>query len=232
MKYKTILFIFLLQLSFQKLRSQNLIGFQGGISINSVATDISNRSFTSIVSNTGYSFDMLFQHYINKWLYTEVAPNITQKNYSILRTGQFLGAYTQYNNTYLQLPVTIGAVYGNRFQIFADAGAYSGYWCAGRTKGKVPDIFSATATGGTRQTFDLSSFNEKYHFDPAVDMRTEYGWVGGVGLRYKASTVCSLLINCSYYKALTSQQKKPEPDIIPQHNQTLLLSVGSLFIIK
>jgi len=217
--------------------AQSWFGWQAGISSSSLRTNVSNRAYTSIGDGQGYSIGLIFKRKVLQWLSLEVTPDVTQKNYVIDRTDMLSGIYCRYHNTYLQLPVTAHIAYGRRLQVSADAGLYGGYWLAGRIKGATPDVFSVstgnnTGTGQTTETFQLSSYNEKYTFNSQRDHRMEWGWIAGGGLEYTCSKKYVAFAKCAYYQSLTDQQKKYMISQVPRYNATFVFSVGGLCRIK
>ncbi len=234
---KNIIFILcLLIVIANKAQAQILLGLQIGLSSNYLKTNIANRPSTTINSQTGYTIGLPFQYGLKYWLYFQALPNITQKNYTVSRTGSLQGVYQQNNNTYLQLPVSLHVIYGKRLQVFANAGGYIGYWAGGRTKGKAPNIFAVTdtvnATGQQTENFQLTAYNQKYDFNNLRDRRLELGWVVGVGLQYKPQKNYTVFIECNYYQSLTDQQKAYMINQIAQYTQTFTLSVGCLYPLK
>jgi hypothetical protein len=217
-------------------KGQTSFGLEAGMSSGYLNTNITNRASTEITNSIGYTINIPFQFKIKQWLYLETTPGITQKNYSIDRTDSLAGAYETFKNTYVQLPLMAKFVYGNRLQVYADAGFYLGYWLAGRVNGLIPNIFSAMETtnsnGQASSSILFSSYDEKYQFNPQTDNRTEFGWVAGVGAQYHVNKKYQLLISCRYYEALTDQQKKYMFNQVPQYNQTLTISAGTLISFK
>ncbi len=213
--------------------SQIFLGLQGGISNNYLETNISNRASTAIKSHIGYSVSIPIMYKVNDWISFQTDPNISQKNYSINRIDSFIGIYTQYNNTYLQLPLSTSFYYGNKVQIFATLGSYFGYWLTGQEKGKIPNIFSVTTTGnGSGERFLLTAFDQKYQFNSQRDNRLEFGWLTGIGIQYRPKDSYNLIIECLYYQSVTDNQNNYMANQIPQYNKTLFLSFSLLWPLK
>lgn len=214
--------------------AQMFIGLQGGVSINHLNTNTNNRASTSITNIAGYNIGVTFQYRVTDWLFVQAAPNIMQKNYSFNRTDSLLGVYMQYNNTYLQIPLTTHFVYGKRLQVFVNAGGYAGYWLKGQVKGKIPNIFTVANSGAGQQTeiFYLTDYNQKYEFNRQRDNRIELGWIAGCGFQYRITKQHFLFAEGTYYQSLTDQQKKYMINQVPQYNQTFVISIGDLYLLK
>ncbi|MDB5089455.1 MAG: hypothetical protein JWR09_3449 [Mucilaginibacter sp.] len=222
-----IIFLFVIQIA----SAQTFLGFDAGVSNNVLNTNITNRASTVINSKSGYLVELLYEHRMSRLFYIKISPNIIQKNYTIKRTDSLSGVFTQYNNTYLQLPFKLGVNYGQQLQIFSEFGCYLGYWLSGNVNGDVPDIFSVT-NNNNQQTFSLSSFNQGYSFNIIRDNRFEFGWVANAGLKYKVSTRYTIFINGCYYQSLSDQQKKYMINQVPQYNQTFTFSSGCMYLLK
>lgn len=227
----TYLYFMFYFITYQVSSAQINIGLQTGLSNNHLNTNISNRALSNINNIIGYSVGVPIRYNINDFLFIQASPNITQKNYSINRTDSLLGVYAQNNNTYLQMPLSIGFLYGKRLQVFINVGAYIGYWISGIEKGKIPNIFSVTTTGTGQQTeiFQLTTYNQNYAFNSQKDNRFEMGWLTGGGLQYKLKKKYSLVLESIYYQSLTDKQKYMTNQIPQQYNQTFTFSIGSLY---
>ncbi len=212
--------------------AQLLLGFQSGTTNHTIATNISNQAYTSIGSNWGYSAGITSRYQFPKLFFVQTSLAIMQKNYSINRTDSLTGIYIQHNNTYLQLPLMAGVMFGKRLTWYAGTGAYVGWWLAGRLKGKIPNIFSVTNNGQQTENFQLTAYNQKYNFNTLTDNRIELGWVAGVGMQYTLIKKYTVFTDCIYYEALTVQQKKYMLNQVPRYSQTFNLTVGIMYSLK
>jgi hypothetical protein len=226
MKLKIIL-LFLLSIQYVFASAQTSLGLEAGISSGYLNTNISNRPSTEIDYNIGYTITIPFQYKIKDWLYLETDPGITQKNYFIDRTDSFSGIYNGFKNTYLQIPLLLKYVYGNRLQAFADAGVYGGYWLSARLAGRVPNIFGLDNSN----SLEDDTYNEKYAFNAEKDNRLEFGWVAGAGVQYHVNKKYLLIVSGKFYESLTDQQKKYVNEV-PQYNQTFAFSLGGMLSFK
>ncbi len=231
-KRNLFLFISLMSVIFTT-NAQTSIGIEAGISADYLNTNISNRVSSKMLYKAGYTIAIPFQYEINQHLYIETAPDIIQKNYSIDRTDSLSGAYQSFINTYLQVPVMIKYAYSNnKWQLYAEAGMYGGYWLAARLKGNIPNIFTATESsntnGQTTSTIQYQKYSDKYTFNSKKDNRLELGWVAGIGAQCHVNEKHLLIFSCRFYESLTQQEKQYMLNQIPQYNETFSFSVGYL----
>jgi hypothetical protein len=217
-------------------RAQFSLGVEGGVSAGYLNTNITNRSSTTVDYAAGYTFDIPFQYKINNWFCIETAPGITQKNYSFDRVDSFAGLYDTYVNTYFQLPIMGKFVYGKRLQVFADAGAYFGYWLSARDKGTtfniLGNVIAVNSSGQSYEALEVVNYNEKRSFNSLIDNRTEFGWVTGIGLQYHFNDKYALIGTSKYYQSLTDQQKKYSVNQIPQYNGVFTFSIGGMMVFR
>jgi hypothetical protein len=229
MNCKPTLFAVYLFLLSPPLRAQYSIGLEGGFSLNSLNTNVSNRVSTRLVSDWGFNLSLPLRYALTPWLYIKAAPTLLKKDYSLDRTDSLYGAYQRFNNTYFQLPIGISLAYGKKLLLLADPGIYMGYWTGGRTKGKTPDIFNirdtTDALGQNLQSFQLSSYNNRYQFSSQRDNRWEWGWTLGLEAQYPLHYSWRLTASADYFQSLSSQQK-PATNPIPAYNQTWTFSLG------
>lgn len=215
-----------------KSRAQFAAGIETGLSDNYLNTNISNRSYTAIRSGAGFMAGIPLHWKLKSWLFAEAVPEMLRKNYTIHRTDSLVGIYESFTNTYIQLPLSVGVSYGKCLKVFGNAGVYMGYWLSGSVKGSIPDIFSSSTNtntdGQSSESFKLVPYHQKYFFNPKRDNRVELGWMVGLGMQYQLNLRYSLFIKGSYYQSLTDQQKAYMVQQMPQHNQTIIFSIGGM----
>lgn len=233
MFFKKECFITLILITFVYIgKCQSLLGIQIGLSNSCLKTNVNNRPFSANRSNIGFTFGITLQSQIKNEFYAEIAPNITQKNYSFNRTDSLTGIYESFVNSYLQLPLMVHGIFGRRLKVFVDIGLYGAYWFAGKVKGAIPDIFSSNINsninGQSRESFQLSGYNEKYQFDRNRDNRWEFGWIVGAGMQYPLNEKYSFFANGICYQSLTDQQKRYMVNQIPKYNHTFSFSLGMM----
>lgn len=225
-----------LAFTFLLAKGQVSIGVQGGAGFNYLQTDIADRTATAITSRVGYVIEAPVEVRLYDWLYAKGLPALVKKNYRIERSGSLSGVYTNYNNTYLQLPLLAHFVWGKRLRIYADAGPYLAYWLSGRVTGNTPDIFdinrSTSSSGQTTQEFRLAVYNEPYQFNAQRDNRVEWGGAAGVGVQYKVRKKLQLVAGSMVYQSFTDIQKQYMINQKAQRNQTVVVTAGCLYMLK
>lgn len=211
------------------LRAQFVLGLEGGLSLTELHTNISNRAASSLAAAPGYVVATTVRYKVWSWCYLTVMPSVLQKNYTLNRTDSLTGAYERFNNTYLQMPLTVGLTFGRHIRWWLDPGLYLGYWTAGRRKGAVPDILSATtsvpATGAPVESFSLAPFNTAYEFVASRDNRWEFGWTFGIQALYPVKNGFGITAATRFYQALTALEKASASPT-PAYNRTWSISLG------
>jgi hypothetical protein len=235
LKYSLLLLTHL-AFTFLLAKGQVYIGLQGGAGFNYLQADIADRSATTITSRAGYIIETPVEVRLYDWLYAKALPALVKKNYRIERTGSLSGVYTNYNNTYLQLPVLAHFVWGKRLIMYADVGPYVEYWLSGRVKGNTPDLFainrSTSASGQTTQAFQLAVYNERYQFNSQRDNRVEWGGAAGMGVEWKIQKKLQFVAGSTVYLSFTDMQKHYMINQKAQRNQTGVIFVGCLYRLK
>ncbi len=211
--------------------AQYSLGIQAGLSRNYFATDISRLSYTSNLPGNGFTIGVQGGYSFNKYFSIKIIPAWQQKNYSFERTGIYAGIHSAFQNNYLQLPVMASFGYGNtRIKGFVNGGPYIAWWISGRTKGRIPDIFSATDSlgpgGQSTEHLSLTSFDEKYRFDSRKDRRLEAGFATGIGISYSLNKAGYLTAEVSYFHSLTDQQKNYMSNQPGKFNQVIAFTIG------
>jgi hypothetical protein len=212
-------------------KAQDMVTLGTGLSISHPQTNLSDRPSTVLQPGIGLfiSGDIYFK--IHPWLYLQICPGLMQKNYTLKRIGTMEGQYESYRNTYLQAPLLVHVVCGERIQAFADAGAFGAFWLNGSERGKIADIFSASTTQ-SGETFSLRDFNIKHAFQSGIDNRIELGWVVGAGIQHNLNTGKIISLNVRYFRSLTAQQKSYMIHQVPTYNQSMTISVNTIFSIR
>ncbi|MBN9385009.1 MAG: outer membrane beta-barrel protein [Chitinophagaceae bacterium] len=220
-------------------KAQVSIGLDAGITRNSPDIALSNRALTAIRPGYGYALGLNVVKSISHCLFFAFLPSLQQKNFSIIRTGEFKGIYMRYESTYFQLPLLLQyclkSLAGRVFYSI-EMGGYYGYWLAGRDKGKIPDIFGVSnrvnSVSQTEEEFQLTYYNEPHYFDSRVDQRVEWGWVVGGGIHYSLNKQHELFLVTRFYQSLTSQQKSSPDFGSAQYNRVLSLTLGYLIVLN
>jgi outer membrane protein W len=225
---KVLLLIYLLFLS-NSLISQLTIGLEVGTTKNFFNTGIDNLSYSTIKADWGMILNVPVHYEINNKLFLKSGISIAQKSHSIVRTGPYEGIYTSFINSYLMLPLMMGIQFGkHNLKPFGSAGIYGARWLKGKTKGRIPDILSASIEDSNQPTptLRLTNFNADYVFNSNTDNRLEFGGAFSMGVNYIMNAHNSLNLSIDYYHALTDQQKKYMLNQSPRLNRTACVLIG------
>ncbi|MGB8194273.1 MAG: porin family protein [Chitinophagaceae bacterium] len=218
-------------------QAQAYYGFKAGYNQTWLQTDVSNISFTKLRSGPGYSVEIPFRVDVTKKFYVESGLNFINKSHSIVRTGAYTGSEIRYTNTYLQLPVKLGAHFKlNKLGFFINAGVGASWWASGKVKGSSPNIFNFTSTvsnnGQITDNFHLDNYSERYQFNAEKDNRFEFGWSAGAGLQFPLKKTRYVFAELNYYQSLTDQQKKYMAMQNPRYYKTYSVSIGYLIPLR
>ncbi len=226
--YKNNLVAAILVFISQSSKAQFSLGFEAGLSRNTIHTNISALSSSAVNMQTGYYAGLHLQYKIWHCLSIAMLPNLIQKNHIINRTDSLSGIYTKYQNTYLQLPIMLNVTFGRKLKYFLEAGFYTAYWTNSSIDGKIPDIFSVSNNAiNQTQEFKLVSYHTRYQFRSIADQRIETGWVGGVGVEYPITAKFVSFLAGRYIYALSNQAKELSNY---RYNQTATISLGCKFL--
>ncbi len=229
---QNFLIIFLIIINLTS-KAQHALGLEAGFSEGQLITNISNQASTVIHSASGRHFGIGYKKEIKEWMYADVRLSITDKNYSSNRIDSLSGVGTTYKNTYIQLPLMGGFIYGKKLRVLIDAGLYGAYWLSGSVHGKIPNIFSAaTSANQMGEIFQLQPFKEKYIFNPVKDNRFELGWIIGSGIQYHFNSNYIIDLNCRYYQSQTDQQKRYMVHQVARYNKVVTISAGVIFLLN
>jgi hypothetical protein len=224
---KTAFLTIIILLLKTSLFAQFSLGVEGGLSYNSYHTNISNRVSTRLDGHVGYTVAVPLRYQVSSWLSIIAAPGLVQKGYSMRRTDSLSGEYDEHINTYLQLPIGVGAACRRgRWHVGMDLGLYMGYWLGGRVKGRTADVFGST--GGNSEQYPLVAYDQAYSFNSQRDLRWEEGWWIGPSVQYHVTPSWSLIADGKFYQSLT-RQEKASVSPIPAYNRTWLFSIGGLW---
>jgi Outer membrane protein beta-barrel domain len=198
--------------------SQWLAGLEGGLSNNTLLTNIENFPNQRYKSADGLFLTAPVFYRWRSGLTLDGAATFVEKGYRIdtLTTGQT----EQARNDYGQLQ--LGAGYSRSFHkifLHAAAGLYTGYWLTGHIQGAFNYFFN------TERQYQYS---QNYVFDSRRDQRWEWGWHAGGELGYTLKGGFIPLVGLQFFQSLQDQQKKYMLDQIPRYNRTWTYSVGVL----
>jgi len=215
-------------------KGQLSIGLDLGYDHNRLHTDVSNRSYTSLLPKAGFFAGIPLQYCFSSRIALLAEPSFAQKNSLTKRTGPFNGIYESVINNYWQLPVMIRVTCAHvaHLHFYADLGLYTAWWSGGRARGTTPailDVYDSVRTGGQiDEYFRLAHYDTKKQFDARRDQRFESGWIAGAGISYPWKQY-DLFVQARYTQSLTDQQKKYMAGQAPRYNETYYITVGALF---
>ncbi|MBD1365163.1 PorT family protein [Mucilaginibacter sp. ZT4R22] len=201
--------------------AQVSLGVEGGFSLNHLFTKMIGYNSTKNVTKLGATTGLIIQYKLTDNTFIETTPGFVSKKYSFARTGLLKGAFLSFENNYLQLPVTLNFVFGNKLKFFLGPGIYTAYWLSGSEYGNIPDIFSASQQADdTSDTLTLVYFKKSHRFDPTLDNRWEFGVSASCGLRYPLNEKYKIGLSVKYYQALTSRYKVNTANTYTNYNGT------------
>ncbi|MFZ5978011.1 MAG: outer membrane beta-barrel protein [Hydrotalea flava] len=230
-----IIFAFSLLSLYYKGISQFSTGLSAAYSNNHLNTNISNRSYTQNKNGNSWGISFPLNYKCSNKINFQTEIDFLNKDYSFIRTGNYAGIYTRYNNIYLQWPFIFQykIFQKSKWQIFADVGLYASYWAFGKIKGVLPNVFnsydSINTLGQITHYLTYTGYSQNYQFNQEKDNRFEFGASAGLSSSYQFNQKYSLVINAIYYQSLTSQQKKYSINQTMQYNQTIFISIGCMF---
>lgn len=197
------------------------LGLQGGL----------DHNFYSI--NTQYAYDMHFSgmrgitlgfsasYEFFDWLAVRIDLNMTQKNYKMQRSNTYKDYYTNYRNTYTDVPIL--AVFhfgGKQLKGHFALGGYVGYWNSGNRNGVVFGIDDEI-----EPVFNYS-FDETYEFNSTRDNRFDAGIAAAAGISYRLKDNIEFKLEYMLYYGLTSTTKNYMRIADPRYHTTNIAQFG------
>ncbi|WP_160292046.1 porin family protein [Pedobacter lusitanus] len=216
-------------------RAQFSVGLETGINKNTLYTNTGFDAFTQYKSSNGFNIGVPVRYDFNSYIAIQADPQYIQKNYKLARTDFYDGVYTNYRNSYVQLPVMAHLSIGDKkLKGFLNLGAYAGYWASSHIKGTQPDIFGKSNDDLDQYTNLLQlkpgvKFDQKYDFDSRRDRRIELGALIGIGIEYELNSRYQIFAETRYYHGLTDLQKNYMIEQVPRYNQTFTGQVGCMY---
>jgi hypothetical protein len=213
------------------------IGLGFGLNINSLETNINNLSFTEVIPDIGYNYQIKYIDKISAFSW-ELGLGIVEKNYSINRIDKFSGIYYKYQNTYLQLPIKIhyNLLPKTKVNIYINIGGFCSYWLSSQQNGTIPNVFNTSniiyESGEISQSFKYEKYKTKYKFNPKKDNRIEFGISSGIQITFIMLQKYYLFFGFNYYRALTDQQKEYMLNQYKKINYTFSFEGGLMFNIR
>lgn len=168
---------------------------------------------------SGYDIGIQAHYSFVDWMAIRIGVDYMRRSHRMDR-NLFIasGAFTEYHNDYLMLPVMADFSFGgNTLRGHLLCGGYGGYWLKTNVKGKS---MSTTILDNFFHEFDESRpFTSE-------DQRFTAGLVGGTGLTVEASNHIGVNIDALYYYDLVSFNKGYAHLSDPRYLSTFSLSLG------
>ncbi len=217
-------------------KSQIFFGAQGGISQNILSQETPNQFLTKITRDYGFEGGGILEVTIDKFFQVQIQSDYIQKNYSVIRTGNFFGINSTFKNSYLQFSLAPQIKLGqDRFNAAIGIGIYGAFWLSSKVTGRIPNIFRIHDSLGVGnqilEYFEISPFAIGIDLNPDRDQRVEIGYLIKMHINYRVNRI-RFFAMFSFLEALTDHQKKYSEYNIPRFNKTNILSFGGMLELK
>jgi hypothetical protein len=197
------------------------LGLYTGYTHNHLFTSTGYRSFTEYKNGHGYVVGVPVNYSVFDYLAVQTDPSVIMKSYSLVRTGIYGENYQTWNNTYLQLPVSVQFSFGGeKLRGFVNLGGYFGGWLNSYTYGRTEE--STSSINGGHYYYD---FKENVKFNSKRDNRFDGGLFAGLGLKYDFGAL-GIFAEARYYYSLSDMQKNYMLEQIPRYNDTYVFTFG------
>jgi hypothetical protein len=201
------------------------IGLSGGYVNNALYTSAAGRALTEYENGHGFEFAVPLRYQFVPWFAAQGELRYIQKNYTWRRTGRYDRVHSTVTNSFLEIPLMANfSLGGEKLRLFANAGAYAGFWLNSRRKG--------TGIENTQDPFSNAvfyyDFDEQVEFDERRDALFEVGLLAGLGLQY-AFKPWALFLEGRYYYGLTDLQQDYGYNMVPRMNSAFTVTMGALF---
>lgn len=195
------------------------IGLKAGADFNSVTRSNGGRIDETYHAKAGYDLGLKFTYQLNDWFGLRADLEMMSRSYTMKRNINLIkGVYTDYNNTYLNLPVMADFTFGGeKLRGHFAVGGYIGYWMTSKVKG-----MSLSGDLAILPFDEKASFNE-YH------NRLVAGVVAGPGLSYDVTEKITLQLDALIYYDMVSYMKIGEISKDPRYNNTLSITLGATY---
>jgi hypothetical protein len=211
------------------------IGFYAGFSHNTLYTGGAEllEYFKTYEPGYGWTIGLPVRFKIFNWLAVQAEPTFITKNYTMAYTGQYgkyLNLYSSYTNSFINFPIMLNfelPVMKSPLSLFANTGAYMGFWAASNLKGRTISM-TMPANPFEEKDVPVASFNEKYEFDPRYDSRFDGGLLLGLGVQFDFKPA-SIFAEWRYNYALADMRKQMQRNQAPYKNDTWTIHAGVLF---
>lgn len=185
---------------------------------------ISKYGNPAVLSKDGYMVNLVICYQVNKWFEVDISPGMIQKNFTLRNTNNI---HQNINNTYLHLPLSLkhDIYFLKNLNISGNLGLYYAYLIKSVISGFSPNVFEISSNLQGDELIKLENIKADYKITKQ-DNRSEFGWLGKVGLEYKIVNNVSCTIKGQYFRSITDQQKRINNAEPEKRNRTLVLSGG------
>ena len=171
---------------------------------------------------SGYDIGIQAHYSFVDWMAIRIGVDYMRRSHRMDR-NLFIasGAFTEYHNDYLMLPVMADFSFGGeKLRGHAYAGGYMGYWLRERRVGKTYWM--------TDYYVYFDDFNEVREFTNE-DARFCAGLIGGLGISYKLDDHWGINLDALYYYDLVSHHRSSPNLRDPRYLNTLSITFGASY---
>ena len=197
-----------------------------GITTNNYSINVLYAENVKYSDKGGFTSGVQCRWHALGWLALRADLALVQKNYSCLHAVKPSGntvvqMRTTTNSNYIDLPLVVELSLGNKFRIYADGGAYVGYWAWSHIYGE-----SLSMDFLLYDDNEVARFDEAYEFDSRRDNRFDGGLVAGVGIATALGDKLSFNAEWRLFYGLTDTQKNYMAFQMPRYNTTSAFQLG------
>lgn len=205
----------------------------GGLSMNSVRQNLSNLIHSRYIGKEGYFVNASVAYRFEDPLIITAGISLLQKDFEFKRSGPYEGVFTDYNTTYLNFPIMLGAYLINPYKekgwkLSVAAGGYLGHWLDLKRKGRYQSFAGLEFDDVLKEeVFPWATVEERYDFDTNENQlnRFDYGVQGEVKVIYDFSKYLGCSLGYTYKHGLSNIYKTNINDH-PIYNRTSVISIG------
>ncbi len=196
-------------------------GVTAGAANNTLCLDTQYQYDWRYDDRQGVNIGLMGQYDFNDWLALRAELLFQQRGYTMRRTENYIAENTfRYRDDYLVLPVMASFSFGGKtLRGFLNAGVSGGYWLESWCKGSFQEIDD-----------DTEAVNTKIELLKIRDRRSDFGYIGGLGLEYRIAKHLAAQVEARYYYSVVSKKKQYQAAKDYQYNSTLTLSATVAYI--
>lgn len=215
---------------FYKANAQYSIGLTSGLTVNHLDYSYYNSNIR-VTAGKGFSFNLLLEKELSKFLSIEISPGLIQKNYNLINQA---GIQQTITNNYLDFPLLLSFTPSlfNHFSGSFALGGYCAYWLNSSVKGQVPNIFESRPSNDGSEIIQLDNIKYRYQFNKDYDNRIDFGVAGKLAIDYHLNHSIGLLAGYHLFYSLSSIQKQTTIFPFSELNKTQLFDFGVVYKIN